>query len=276
MSNLENKIALVTGSSRGVGRGIAHELGIHGATVYITGRSRDSGETTDNLPGTIDETAELVTTSGGNGIAVQCDHTNDTEVENLAEEIKQTHGKLDLLVNNVWGGYEQYDPTLFELPVWEQPVWRWDKMIQTGVRAHYITTRAVLPLMLDGSNPLIINISFGDENKFLGDLQYDMAKYAVTRLGFALAEKLKKRGVTALTVYPGFTATERVRQSLSEQELDQTHTPRFVGRAIVALASDANISKKSGKALKVGNLGNEYGFTDVDGKQPDPFTLSDE
>ena len=273
MSSLESKIALVTGSSRGVGRGIAHELGIQGATVYITGRSRSSGETTDNLPGTIDETAELVTASGGTGIALQCDHTDDEQVINVAEEIKQNHGKLDLLVNNVWGGYEQYDSTLFELPVWEQPVSRWDKMIQTGVRAHYTTTRAVLPLMLDGSNPLIVNISFGDENKFLGDVQYDIAKYAVTRLGFALAMKLKDNGITALTVYPGFTATERVKQSLSEQELEQTHTPRFVGRAVVALASDSHISEKTGKALKVGDLGREYGFTDLDGRQPEPFTL---
>lgn len=273
MSNLESKVALVTGSSRGVGRGIARELGMQGATVYITGRSRSSGETTDNLPGTIEETAELVTAAGGTGIAVHCDHTDDEQVITVANEIKRNHGKLDLLVNNVWGGYEQYDPTLFELPVWEQPIWRWDKMMQTGVRAHYTTTRAVLPLMLDGSHPLIVNISFGDENKFLGDLQYDLAKYAVTRLGFALAEKLKEEGITALTVYPGFTATERVEQSLSEQELEQTHTPRFVGRAVVALAMDPNISDKAGKALKVGDLGREYGFTDVDGRQPEPFSL---
>jgi len=273
MSSIEDTTALVTGSSRGVGRGIAHELGVHGATVYITGRSRSGGDTTDNLPGTIDETAELVTAAGGTGIAIPCDHTEDEQVAALADEIRRTYGKLDLLVNNVWGGYEQYDSELFEQPVWEQPVWRWDKMMQTGVRAHYTTTRAVLPLLLEGSDPLIVNISFGDEYKFLGDVQYDVAKYAVTRLGFALAEALREHGVTALTVYPGFTATERVRRSLSDEELAQTHTPRFVGRAVAALASDARVSDKAGGAFKVGDLGLEYGFTDTDGRQPDPFTL---
>lgn len=276
MEDLTDTISLVTGASRGVGRGIAHELGIAGATVYITGRSRSGEQTTDNLPGTIDETADLVTNSGGKGIAIECDHTNDSDVDKLANTIKQKHGKLDLLVNNVWGGYEQYDSEVWELPVWEQPIWRWDKMFQTGVRAHYTTTRAVLPLLLESSKAVIMNISFGDKGKFLGDVQYDVAKYAVTRLGTALAAKLKEYEITALTVYPGFTATERVKKSISKQELNQTHTPRFVGRAVVELALDSNISKKTGQVFKVGDLGIEYGFTDVDGRQPTPFELSDE
>ena len=273
MIDLNQRIALVTGASRGVGRGIAHELGLAGTTVYITGRSRRGEKTTDNLPGTVDETADLVTESGGKGIAVECDHTDDDQVRRLASKIEHEQGKLDLLVNNVWGGYEQYDQSLFALPVWEQPIWRWDKMIRTGVRAHYTTTRAVLPMMLNGSDPLIINISFGDEGKFLGDVQYDVAKYAVTRLGTALAEKLKSHHITALTIYPGFTATERVMESLSEKELEQTHSPRFVGRAVKALAEDISVSEKSGRAFKVGNLGMEYGFTDLDGRQPEPFEL---
>src|SRR5262245_28873413 len=129
---LPGVIALVTGASRGIGRGIAHELGLAGAKVFVTGRSRADGPTTDGLPGNIDDTARLVTEAGGEGVALPCDHTDDRAVARLAAEVRQQAGRLDLLVNNVWGGSEQYDARLFELPVWEQPLWRWDKMFQTG------------------------------------------------------------------------------------------------------------------------------------------------
>lgn len=244
-----------------------------GATVYITGRSREGGATTDDLPGTIDSTARLVTEAGGNGIAVACDHTVIEDVERLAAEIRGRHGRLDLLVNNVWGGYEQYDAGLFALPVWKQPIWRWDKMFDTGVRAHYLTTRTVLPLLLASRRAAIANISFGDEGRFLGDVQYDVAKYAVTRLGFALAEALAHKSIAVVTVYPGFTRTERVAAGASPQQLRGTHSARFVGRAIVALASDPKLQERSGNAFKVGDLGLDYGFTDVDGSQPEPFSL---
>lgn len=270
---LKDRLALVTGASRGVGRGIAHELGAAGATVYVTGRSRAGGPTTDELPGTIDGTARLVTEAGGKGIAVECDHTDDLAVEALAERIGGGHGRLDLLVNNVWGGYEAYDAEVWDLPVWEQPVERWDQMWEAGVRAHYTTTRAVLSLLLRGERPLIVNVSFGDEGKFLGDVQYDVAKTASTRLGFSLAKRLADRGVAALTVYPGFTRTERVEEGATEEELSNTHSARFVGRAIVALATDPDIVSKSGGAYKVAELAVEYGFTDVDGSRPEPFRI---
>lgn len=270
---MRDKIALVTGASRGVGRGIAHELGVAGATVYVTGRSREGEATTDGLPGTIDGTARLVTEVGGKGIAVACDHTASEDVEHLVAEIQDRHSRLDLLVNNVWGGYEQYDVALFNLPVWEQPIWRWDKMFDTGVRAHYLTTRALLPLLLASPRAAIANISFGDEGRFLGDVQYDVAKYAVTRLGFALAEALADKSIPAVTVYPGFTRTERVVAEAPPEELGETHSARFVGRAIVALATDPELRERSGGAFKVGNLGLDYGFTDVDGSQPQPYSL---
>jgi NAD(P)-dependent dehydrogenase (short-subunit alcohol dehydrogenase family) len=270
---MRDKITLVTGASRGVGRGIAHELGVAGATVYITGRSREGEATTDDLPGTIDSTARLVTEAGGKGIAVACDHTVNEDVARLAAEIQGRHGRLDVLVNNVWGGYEQYDADLFALPVWEQPIWRWDKMFDTGVRAHYLTTRAVLPLLLASPRATIANISFGDEGRFLGDVQYDVAKYAVTRLGFALAEALADQAIPVVTVYPGFTRTERVTAEAPAEQLGDTHSARFVGRAIVALASDPKLRERSGGAFKVGDLGFDYGFTDVDGSQPEPFSL---
>lgn len=278
---LTDRIVLVSGASRGVGRGIAHELGIAGATVYVTGRSR-LGNTTDGLPGTVDETARLVTEAGGRGIPVVCDHAKDTEVRALAERIRTDSGRLDLLVNNVWGGYEDYDAELFELPVWEQPIWRWDKMFETGVRAHYTTSRATLPLLLESDRPLLINISAGDRGRFLGDVQYDVAKAAIDRLAFALARRHREQGLIAFTLHPGFTRTERVDSEFQGDDVSEkdrsrmradTHSPRFVGRAVVALAMDTDVERASGSAYRVGDLGKELGFTDVDGSQPEPFEL---
>lgn len=272
---LKDCLALVTGASRGVGKGIALELGMAGATVIVTGRSR-KGKTTEHLPGSIDETAGAITKAGGKGIPLKCDHTKDNDVANLAKHIQKKFGRLDVLVNNVWGGYENYKEELFNLPFWKQPVWRWDKMFNSGVRAHYTASRALSPLLLKSAKPLIVNISFGDRNKFLGDVQYDLAKYTVTRLGFALSEKLKKDSVTAITVFPGFCRTERVLQGASKKALKQTHSPRYVGRAIVHLYQDKNLHKKTGQAFKVADLGKRYGFTDIDGTTPAPFCLPDE
>ena len=275
MSQLQQKVALVTGASRGIGRGIAHELGFAGATVYVTGRSRDGGPATDGLPGTIDETARLVTDAGGLGIAVRCDHTDDDAAVALADEIREGHGRLDILVNNVWGGYEAYDASLFELPVWEQPIWRWDKMFNTGVRAHYTTTRAIVPLMLQAERALIVNISAGDEGKFQLDLQYDVAKAAIDRLAFGLSGRLRSHGIVALALHPGFTRTERVEAEAPPEALSETHSARFVGRAVVALATDPDVARYAGGAHKAGQLGLDYGFTDVDGSRPAPFTFPD-
>lgn len=274
MKDLENSIALVTGASRGIGRGIAHELGLAGATVFVTGRSRAGRETTEDLPGTIDETAQLVSASGGPGIAIPCDHSDDEQVERMADRIATEAGRLDILVNNVWGGYEQYDARLFELPVWEQPAWRWDKMFTTGVRAHYTTSRSVLPLMLASKRGVIINISAGDDGKFLGDVQYDVAKAAIDRLGFALARHLKRHNIAALTIHPGFTRTERVEAEAPPEDLHQTHSARFVGRAVVALATDPQVMDRTGGVFKVAHLGYDYGFADIDGSQPEPFVIS--
>lgn len=277
MASLDDIVALVTGASRGVGRGISEELGLAGATVYVTGRSTAEAGTTDDLPGTVEGTAGLVTEGGGSGIPVVCDHTDDERVAALAARIEEDHGRLDLLVNNVWGGYEQYDVTLFEMEPWEQPLWRWDRMMTTGLRAHYTTTRAVLPLLLESDRALIVNISAGDEGKFLGDVQYDVAKAADDRLAFALAKKLKRHGVTALAVHPGFTRTERVLAEEPPPEvMETTHSARFVGRAVVALYDSPDLEERSGGAFKAGQLGLDYGFTDVDGSRPAPFTIPDD
>ena len=171
------------------------------------------------------------------------------------------------------GGYEQYDERLFELPIWGQPISRWDKMINSGLRAHYTSTRFLSKLLTKSKKPLIVYISFGDENKFLGDVQYDVAKFASTRLAFAVSEKLKQYNVSSIAVFPGFTRTERVMTGVSEEQLKLTHSPRFVGKAIIHLYKDPNLDSKNGRALKVGDLGIEYGFSDIDGRKIEPFKL---
>jgi NAD(P)-dependent dehydrogenase (short-subunit alcohol dehydrogenase family) len=280
---LNDRVALVTGASRGAGRGIALELGAAGATVYVTGRSVDGQPTTDNVPGTIDETARLVTEHGGHGIAVQCDHTNDDEVESLFEGIRADHGRLDLLVNNVWAGYENPDcRPLPMVPFWEQPLGQWDAMFTAGVRAHLAASRLAVPLMLPKSRGLIVSTTANLEPlPYLRNIFYDLSKNAVARLVWAMAQEVREHGIAALAVAPGFTRTERVveafRRAGAMDAIDKPGGPKettaYIGRAVVALASDPRILEKSGQVLEVGTLAREYGFTDVDGTQPPPFRL---
>lgn len=271
MSVLSDKIALVTGGSRGVGKGIAIELGAAGATVYVTGRTRKN-RSANGVSGSIDETAEAVIKAGGDGIAIECDHTNDFQVEKAISKIKHQSGKIDILVNNVWGGYEFYDMEDFTKPFYEQPLIYWERMFMSGVRAHYVTTRFVAPIMIKQQSGLIVNVSAGDRGLYLGNLLYDVAKNAVDRMAFGFAEELKKHNITALALYPGLTRTERVMQ-FYEGEPEITESPQYSGRAVVALATDNNIAKKSGKAFKTGDLARECNFKDIDGKQPEPFEI---
>lgn len=281
MAQMNNVVAVVTGASRGAGRGIALELGGAGATVYVTGRSVRGGPTTDNVPGTIDETAREVSDRGGRGIAVRCDHTLDADVESLFGRIRQDHGRLDVLVNNVWGGYESPDCRPLSLvPFWEQSTHQWDGMFTAGVRAHLMASRLAVPLMLPQRRGLIVSTTANLEVlPYLRNLFYDLAKNAVARLTWAMAQELKEHGIAALAVAPGFMRTERVveafRRAGAEDALDRPggpgETPAYLGRAIVALASDARVIDKSGQLVEVGTLAREYGFTDINGTQPPPF-----
>ena len=274
MSVLRGKVVVVSGGSRGVGKGIALALGEAGATVYVTGRS-DAGGTTEGLPGTVSDTAAEITRRGGQGVAVRCDHTADAEVEALFARVKQEQSRLDVLVNNAWGGYEQFDWSRFGAPFWDQPMRLWSGMFESGVRAHLVATRLAVPLMLPQRQGLIVHTTAWDRDKYLGNLFYDAAKAAVSRLAFGMARELQPHGVAVVALAPGFVGTERVLAAFAAagRAPPDLESPAYIGRAVVALAADANILARSGRVLTVGQLATEYGFTDVDGRQWPPFQI---
>ena len=270
MKPLQGKIAVVTGASRGAGRGIAFELGSAGATVYVTGRSV-KGATTDNRPETIEETANGVTERGGKGIAIQCDHTRDKDVKNLFKQIEREHGRIDILVNSVFGGSESSLPSGDGRHFWERPLEHWDAMMVAGPQAYLLTTRHAVPLMTQNRKGLIVNITFFIKDKISGNLYYDLAMNAINRMTLGMARELKDYNVTTVAVCPGWMRTERVIDSGFGPEDGTTETTAYVGRAVVALALDPTISKFSGETRMVAELARIYGFTDVDGTQPLPF-----
>ena len=273
---LAGKVAVVTGASRGAGRAIALVLGEAGATVYVTGRSTRGGPTTEGVPGTIEDTAEAVAERGGAGVAVRVDHTRDAEVEALFGRVRAERGRLDLLVNNAWGGYEGYGDD-FDAPFWEQPLARWDRMYTGGVRAHFVATRCAAPLMLERRSGLIVSTVAWAGGAYLGNVLYDSAKAAIARMVFGMSRELRPHGVAALAVAPGFMRTERVLAAHAQSPFDlgQTESPEYLGRAVAALAADPDVLSRSGRLLTAGDLAREYSFTDVDGRQPEAFRMPD-
>lgn len=277
MKSLTGKVALVTGGSRGAGRAIAVELGKAGATVYVTGRST-KGNSTQNFPGTIDDTVSQIEEAGGKGIAVRCDHTIDSETEAVIKQIREEQGKLDILINNVWGAH---DIGVNPGPFWELPLVNWDTMFTAGVRAQLTTNHFAIPLLRENKEALIIHTTFWDDGKYTGQFYYDLAKNALVRMAYGLSEELKEDHITVLAVSPGFMRTELVldhmgvdEESWQESEdLRKSETPYYVGRAITALSMDPGVMEKTGHVLKAGDLAKEYGFTDVDGRYIPPFTM---
>jgi NAD(P)-dependent dehydrogenase (short-subunit alcohol dehydrogenase family) len=274
VSKLRGRVAVITGASRGVGKGIALALGEAGATVYVTARS-DAGGTTEGLPGTVRHTADAVTQRGGQGVAVRCDHTADEEVEALFARVKQEQGRLDVLVNNVWGGYEHFDWSRFTAPFWEQPLGHWSGMFEAGLRAHLVATRLAVPLMIPHRRGLIVHTTAWDRDKYLGNLFYDLAKAAVNRLAFGMARELGPHQVAVVALAPGFVGTERLLAAFAAagRAPGSLESPEYAGRAVAALAGDADVMAKSGRVLTAGHLAQEYGFTDVDGRQWPPFQV---
>ena len=264
MTSLNGQVALVTGATRGVGRGVALELAAAGAIVYATGRSA-SGE---SFAG-----------AGGRIIPVQCDHTRDAEVEAVFRRIsEEQENRLDVLVNNVWGGYEnmvENGEFTWMVPFWKQPVWRWDAMFAAGVRAHYVASAQAARVMVERGRGLIVNISFWAAQKHIGNVAYGVSKAATDKLTADMAHELREQNVAVVSLYPGLVRTEKVMEAAAFLDLSNSESPEFVGRAVVALAADAGVMRKSGQVLVAANLAQEYEFTDVDGKRPRPLTIED-
>ena len=276
---LEGAVAVVAGGTRGAGRGIAVELGAAGACVYVTGRSSRGRPSPMGRPETIDETAELVTEAGGEGIAVRVDHTVPAEVEALfARVAAERDGRLDVLVNDIWGG----DPlTEWGTPFWEQDVAKALHLLGLAVHTHLITSHFGVPLLVARKRGLVVELTDGDGDGYRGSLFYDLAKASVIRLAVGQAAELRPHGVAAVALTPGFMRSEAVLDHFGVTEANwrdgvaqdrhfaASETPRYVGRAVAALAADPDVMARSGRTLSSWNLAREYGFTDVDGSRPD-------
>jgi NAD(P)-dependent dehydrogenase (short-subunit alcohol dehydrogenase family) len=266
MQSLRGQVALVTGASRGGGKGIALVLGERGATVYVTGRSVRGMATTLGRPGTIDETAEEVTARGGTGVAVRCDHTDDAQVEALVQRIRDEHGRLDVLVNNAWSGYEiSPEPSL---PFWDIEWRHWDLMFNGGLRATACTSRLAAPIMIAAGGGLIVNITWVLDRPH-GHAFYEVVKNATNKLTEQMADDLRPFGVACVAVSPGFMRLERMH--LTPEVAATAESAEFPGRAVAALAADANVLDKTGQVLTTPELAREYGFTDLDGSQQSKF-----
>jgi NAD(P)-dependent dehydrogenase (short-subunit alcohol dehydrogenase family) len=273
---LEGKVALVTGASRGAGRAIAIALGQAGAVVWLTGRSTSGKPTTDGMPGTIDDTTFAIRRAGGEAHPLRCDHTNDDDVEAAIDRIEQKHGAIDVLVNNVWGGYEAHDMNEFVAPFWKQPMKRrWSAMFEAGLRAHLFCAMRCAPAMIEKKRGLIVSTVAWDRGEYLGNLFYDVAKASIVRLISGMARELRPHDVAAIAVAPGFMRTERVMAAHRRQpfDLSRTESPTYVARAVVALAKDKENMKLSGDVVSVGDLARKYDFRDEDGSQPEPFRI---
>jgi len=261
MRNLEGQVAVVTGGTFGVGRGIASVLAQCGARVFVTGRSaRDGVANHEKITG------------------MRCDHRVDAEVAAAFERIAMETGRVDILVNNVWGGYERMveDETFtWTKPFWEQPLWRWDAMFSAGVRAYYQASQLAVKSMVLRRRGLIINISFWAAQKHIANVAYGVSKAATDKMTADMAVELQAQGVTAVSLYPGLVRTEKVMEAAAWLDLTNSESPEFIGRAVAALAADPDVMRHTGRVLVAASVAVAYGFTDFDGRAPRPLTLAD-
>ncbi|WP_238342170.1 SDR family oxidoreductase [Actinopolymorpha rutila] len=280
---LQERVALVTGASRGAGRGIAIELGAAGATVYCTGRTSGRHRSEYNRPETIEETAELVTAAGGHGVPVRVDHSDVDAVGSLFEQIKAESGRLDILVNDIWGG----DPFLgsFSTPFWEQDLSTGIQVLHNAVDTHIITSWFAAPVMVRQGSGLIVEMTDGEPENYHDHLFYDLPKKSAMRLAVSYATELGPHGIVGVALSPGWLRSEAMleghgvtednwqdwywnHQDEHPAEWLASETPRYTGRAVVALATEREADRWNGKSVKTAQLAGEYGFTDVNGTTP--------
>lgn len=289
MKSLHGKIALVAGATRGAGRGIAMELGAAGATVYVTGRTTRAARSEYNRPETIEETAELVTKAGGRGIAVQVDHLIPEQVQALVKQIEDEQGRLDILVNDIWGAEYLVE---WNVPIWEHSLEKGLRILRLAIDSHLITNHYALPLLIKNKHGLVVEMTDGtaeyNKTHYRLSMFYDQAKTAINRMAWALAEELKPYQCTAVSLTPGWMRSEIMLEHYKVTEenwrdatVEEPHfviseSTRYVGRAVAALAGDAQVGRFSGQSLSSGELARIYGFTDIDGSQPDAMRYLDE
>jgi NAD(P)-dependent dehydrogenase (short-subunit alcohol dehydrogenase family) len=279
---LQGKVALVAGATRGAGRGIAVELGAAGATVYCTGRTTRTQRSEYDRPETIEETAEMVTAAGGHGIAVRVDHLEAEQVRALTARIDADHARLDVLVNDIWGGELL---TEWNVPVWEHSLEKGLRILRLGIDTHLVTSHFALPLLIRRPGGLVVEMTDGtaeyNRENYRLSIYYDLVKTSVQRMAWALAKELAPHGSTAVALTPGWLRSEMMlghydvtEENWRDATAVQPHfviseSPRFVGRAVVALAADPGAARWNGLSVSSGELAKVYGFRDVDGSQPD-------
>ena len=266
---LDGRVAVVTGASRGIGKGCALELGAAGATVYVTARS--VSEDDHPLPGTIGATADEVTAAGGRGVAVALDHRDDDAVAALFERVLDEHARLDVLVNNA---FIVTNELTSGKSFWEVPISNWDDMIDIGTRSAYVASAFAARPMVDAGAGLIVNVSSSGAEEYAWQVAYGVGKCALDRITADTAHELAPHGVSVVSVWPGFVRTERIDLGVAagllpeSLDLSTSESPRFVGRAVVALATDPDVARWTGRAVPARDLADDYGFTDVDGRLP--------
>ncbi|MEU1320185.1 SDR family oxidoreductase [Streptomyces tibetensis] len=281
---LQDKVALVAGATRGAGRGIAVELGAAGATVYVTGRTTRARRSEYDRPETIEDTADLVTAAGGKGVAVPTDHLDRKQVRALVDRIADEQGRLDVLVNDIWGGEKLFE---WDTPLWEHDLDNGLRLLKLAVETHAVTSHHALPLLLRNPGGLVVEVTDGtadyNAENYRVNFFYDLAKASVLRMAFALGHELGPRGATAVALTPGWLRSELmldvygVREENWRDALERvphfaiSETPHYVGRAVAALAADADVARWNGQSLSSGGLAQVYGFTDLDGSRPDAW-----